>query len=45
MVNEWLLAVINEAKAQAELKVLEDRRKDIKPYLLLERKSTAKSVR
>lgn len=30
MVNEWLLAVINEAKAQAELKVLEDRRKDIR---------------
>lgn len=30
MVNEWLLAVINEAKAKAELKVLDERREDIR---------------
>lgn len=30
MVNEWLLAVVNEAKAKAELKVLEDRQEDIR---------------
>lgn len=29
MVDEWLLACINEAKAKAELKVLQDRRGDI----------------
>ncbi|WP_373723044.1 GumC family protein [Bacteroides heparinolyticus] len=29
MVNEWLLACINEAKAKSELKVLKDRRDDI----------------
>ena len=29
MVTEWLLACINEAKAQAELKVLQERRNDI----------------
>lgn len=29
MVNEWLMALINEAKAKAELEVLQNRQKDI----------------
>lgn len=29
MVNEWLIALINEARAQAEMKVLESRQQDI----------------
>lgn len=29
MVNEWLIALVNEARAQAEMKVLESRQQDI----------------
>lgn len=29
MVDEWLMALINEAKASAEMKVLQDRRRDV----------------
>ena len=29
MVNEWLIALVNEAKAEAEMKVLESRQQDI----------------
>lgn len=29
MINEWLIALVNEARAQAEMKVLESRQQDI----------------